>query len=154
MRRGRAPFTIRSCDNLQANGTTARTVLLSFGEARSAVLRRWMETNFSFSNSMVDRITPRTTEAASLRLRKSLAFSIFHRSQNLSGNGFLKMPLWRKRPAWELVGAQMTADVVPYEKSKDALAERQPFRNRIPVCRPVFYEMRSLHLAKNRRLEQ
>jgi mannitol-1-phosphate/altronate dehydrogenase len=76
MQLGHAPFTLLSCDNLQANGEAAHKALLSFGEARDAALRKWMETNITFPNSMVDRITPERPRRIAPRLRKSLAFSI------------------------------------------------------------------------------
>jgi mannitol 2-dehydrogenase len=119
MRRGREPFTVLSCDNLQANGTTARTALLSFGEARSGALRRWMEANISFPNSMVDRITPKTTEDSRATIAEK--FGVLDLSPVVSEpfrQWVLEDAFVADRPAWELVGAQMTTDVVPYEKTK------------------------------------
>ncbi|MGO9336010.1 MAG: mannitol dehydrogenase family protein [Terracidiphilus sp.] len=119
MRLGRSPFTLLSCDNLQANGETARTALLSFAGARSTALQKWMETNISFPNSMVDRITPRTTDDNRATIANK--FGVLDLSPVVSEpfrQWVLEDAFIAGRPAWELVGAQMTTDVAPYEKTK------------------------------------
>jgi mannitol 2-dehydrogenase len=119
MRLGHAPFTLLSCDNLQANGEAAHKALLSFGEARSAELRKWMETNITFPNSMVDRITPRTTEENRTTIAEK--FGVLDHVPVVSEpfrQWVLEDNFIAGRPAWELVGAQMTTDVAPYEKTK------------------------------------
>ena len=60
---GGKPLTILSCDNLPGNGTVAREAITRVCEARSDDLLRYVETACSFPNSMVDRITPQTTDA-------------------------------------------------------------------------------------------
>ncbi len=119
MLRGGSPFTLLSCDNLQANGTTARNALLSFGEARSSALRKWMETNISFPNSMVDRITPRTTDENRATIAEE--FGVLDLAPVVSESfrqWVIEDDFAAGRPAWELQGAQMTTDVAPYEKTK------------------------------------
>ena len=51
-----------SCDNIQSNGEVAKKMLMSFAELRDPVLRNWMAEKCLFPNSMVDRITPATTD--------------------------------------------------------------------------------------------
>ncbi len=58
---GLPPFTVLSCDNMQSNGTAARTAVVSFARLRDEGLADWIEQNVSFPSSMVDRITPTTT---------------------------------------------------------------------------------------------
>jgi mannitol 2-dehydrogenase len=58
-----AQLTILSCDNLPGNGTVAREAVTRVCEARSDDLVRYVETACTFPNSMVDRITPQTTDA-------------------------------------------------------------------------------------------
>jgi mannitol 2-dehydrogenase len=60
---------VLSCDNLQGNGTTARTLTLAMAEkmapslgAAGEGLVSWIESSVPFPNSMVDRITPATTD--------------------------------------------------------------------------------------------
>jgi mannitol 2-dehydrogenase len=60
--RGLSPFTIMSCDNIQGNGHTARRSFVAFAGLRSAELGAWIDGEVRFPNSMVDRITPVTTD--------------------------------------------------------------------------------------------
>ena len=60
---GGKPLTILSCDNLPGNGNAARQAVTRVSEARGDDLVRYVETACSFPNSMVDRITPQTTDA-------------------------------------------------------------------------------------------
>jgi mannitol 2-dehydrogenase len=59
---GGKPLTILSCDNLPGNGNVARAAVMRVSEARSDELVRYVETACTFPNSMVDRITPQTTD--------------------------------------------------------------------------------------------
>ena len=60
---GIEPFTVMSCDNIQGNGHVARKMFTAFARLRSAELADWVAENIAFPNSMVDRITPVTTDA-------------------------------------------------------------------------------------------
>src|SRR5580704_4088187 len=62
-KRGLPPFTIMSCDNLQGNGNLTRRVITEFARLREAGLGDWVDREVHFPNSMVDRITPVTTDA-------------------------------------------------------------------------------------------
>lgn len=57
-----APFTVLSCDNVRGNGRIARQATLAAAAARDRGLAEWIEANVAFPNSMVDRITPATTD--------------------------------------------------------------------------------------------
>lgn len=59
---GTVPFTVMSCDNLQDNGKIARRAILTFAGAKDADLAAWIDDEVSFPCSMVDRITPATTD--------------------------------------------------------------------------------------------
>jgi mannitol 2-dehydrogenase len=59
---GGRPLTILSCDNLPGNGRVARRAVTTVCDARSPVLARFVESSCTFPNSMVDRITPQTTD--------------------------------------------------------------------------------------------
>jgi fructuronate reductase len=61
--KGIAPFTVLSCDNLPSNGKTAKAAVLAFAREVDGDLAAWIEANVSFPCSMVDRITPATTDA-------------------------------------------------------------------------------------------
>jgi mannitol 2-dehydrogenase len=119
MKFGREPFTLLSCDNLHANGDMARKALLSFAAARSQVLHKWIEANIAFPNSMVDRITPRTTDEN----RATIAgkFGVHDRVPVVT-EPFMQWVLEDKfvsgRPAFEQVGVQIASNVGDFEKMK------------------------------------
>ena len=60
--RGLAPFTVMSCDNMQGNGHVAQHAFTAFARLKDVELGEWMAQHVAFPNSMVDRITPVTTE--------------------------------------------------------------------------------------------
>ena len=78
---GTPPFTVMTCDNIQGNGHVARTAVLGFAARKDPDLAAWIAENVAFPNSMVDRITPVTTDetraqrAGRVRHRGSLAGS-------------------------------------------------------------------------------
>jgi mannitol 2-dehydrogenase len=59
---GSKSFTVMTCDNLQANGDMTKKLVLQFANKLNPELAQWIEANTAFPNSMVDRITPRTTD--------------------------------------------------------------------------------------------
>lgn len=60
--RGMNGFTILSCDNLQENGRMAKKAFLGYAKGVNQELADWVLENVTFPNSMVDRITPVTTD--------------------------------------------------------------------------------------------
>src|SRR5690606_28042594 len=60
--RGVAPATVMSCDNIQGNGDVARQVFTAFARLKDPELAAWITEHVPFPNSMVDRITPVTSE--------------------------------------------------------------------------------------------
>lgn len=119
MERGGGPFTLLSCDNLESNGDTARKALLAFADARRTDLRRWIEDNVAFPNCMVDRITPKTTEDDCRRVARK--WGVDDRTPVVCESfrqWVLEDHFAAGRPRWDEVGAQMTTDVAPYERTK------------------------------------
>ncbi|MFJ7311938.1 mannitol dehydrogenase family protein [Pseudomonas sp. NPDC098747] len=112
-------FTVMSCDNLPHNGAVTRKALLAFAALRSVDLRDWIDTNVSFPNAMVDRITPMTSTAHRLQLADKHAVDD---AWPVVCEPFVQWVLEDKfvngRPAWEKVGVQFTDDVSPYEEMK------------------------------------
>ena len=118
-RAGIQPFTLMSCDNVQSNGHIARTAITSFARLRDDSLAAWIERHVAFPNSMVDRITPQTTDVERQLLARE--FGIADRwpvvtepftqwvIEDVFGDG---------RPALQEVGVQLVADVQPYENMK------------------------------------
>jgi len=60
---GVPPFTVLSCDNLPNNGKLAKAAVLAFAREIDGELAKWIEANVCFPCTMVDRITPATTDA-------------------------------------------------------------------------------------------
>jgi mannitol 2-dehydrogenase len=117
--RGIPPFTLMSCDNIQSNGEVAKRMLVAFAELRDPVFSNWMTENCSFPNSMVDRITPATTDEHRALVKEKFGIDDGWPVMTESFTQWViedHFPLGR--PAWESVGAQMTTDVLPYEKMK------------------------------------
>jgi mannitol 2-dehydrogenase len=118
-KKGLSPFTVLSCDNLQGNGAIARSMLTAFAELRDPILANWITKNVTFPNSMVDRITPMTTELDRASITQQ--FGIEDASPVVA-EPFIQWVIENSfcagRPDWEIVGVQMTHDVHPYELMK------------------------------------
>ena len=59
---GIPPFTVLSCDNVQGNGEATRNAVAGVASLVSPVLAQWICACVAFPGSMVDRITPATTD--------------------------------------------------------------------------------------------
>ena len=117
--RGLPPFTLMSCDNIQSNGEVAKKMLMAFAELRDPDLRNWMSENCAFPNSMVDRITPATTDEHRALVKEKFGIDDGWPVMTESFKQWvIEDHFGLGRPAWESVGAQMTSDVLPYEKMK------------------------------------
>jgi mannitol 2-dehydrogenase len=117
--RGQAPFTIVSCDNLQGNGRLARKAFTSFARLRDPELGDWVERTVHFPNSMVDRITPATTDADREEIRAR--FGIEDRWPVVCEpftQWVLEDSFSCGRPPFEQVDVQVVEDVEPYELMK------------------------------------
>lgn len=120
--KGSGPVTIQSCDNLQHNGDTARKSFTAFFTAQDAGLADWVESNVTFPNSMVDRITPATRPEDIERLN---AKNGTHDAAPVYCEDFIQWVIEDKfiagRPAWEEVGAQFSDNVKAWENMKLSL---------------------------------
>lgn len=117
--RGLGGFTVLSCDNLPGNGHVVGRLVGEFAALRDPALERFIEAEVSFPSTMVDRITPASTErtfADALALtgcedRAAVETEPF--SQWIVEDRFVA-----GRPEWEAGGAIFVDDVAPYEKMK------------------------------------
>ncbi|GGM11567.1 mannitol dehydrogenase family protein [Deinococcus aerophilus] len=117
--RGLPPFTVMSCDNIQGNGHVTQRMLTAFARLKDPELGDWIERHVAFPNSMVDRITPATTD----RDREELAAQFgIEDAWPVVAESFTQWVLEDHfsmgRPALETVGVQVVADVEPYELMK------------------------------------
>ncbi len=115
-------ISLQSCDNIQGNGHMAQNMLLSFVEKAAPDLVEWIQANVSFPNSMVDRITPVTTDLDITKLKETMGIED---AWPVVCEPFLQWVIEDEfkvgRPAWEMIGAQFVKDVAPYEKMKLSL---------------------------------
>ncbi len=116
---GTAPFTVMSCDNIPGNGHVARKMLTAFARLKDPELADWIEREVRFPNSMVDRITPVTTDADRAALAEKFGiedgwpvvcepFTQWVLEDDFGG----------ERPPYDDVGVQLVEDVEPYELMK------------------------------------
>jgi mannitol 2-dehydrogenase len=117
--RGLGAFTVMSCDNIEGNGHVAQRVFTAFARLADPELAAWIEANVAFPNSMVDRITPVTTEEDRTLVRDRLG--IVDRWPVVC-EPFTQWVLEDRfvggRPALEEAGVQVVPDVRPYELMK------------------------------------
>src|SRR5260370_39007678 len=107
------------CDSLQGNGEIAKKLLLGFIELREPKQRNWLERNGTFPNSMVDRLTPATTDEHRALVREQFGIEDSWPVMTESFRQWvIEDDFVQGRPAWEQAGAQFTSDVLPYEKMK------------------------------------
>jgi mannitol 2-dehydrogenase len=117
--RGLAPFTVMSCDNLQDNGYLSKRVFTAFARLRDPGLGDWVESETRFPNSMVDRITPVTTDADRDEVRER--FGIEDRWPVVCEpftQWVLQDSFTAGRPPYEQAGVQVVDQVEPYELMK------------------------------------
>jgi len=112
---GLPPLTVVSCDNLSANGRRLEATVEAFAVAAGL----GTGPGNRFPNSMVDRITPATTE--------ELARRIFHASgwpdrapvmTEAFSEWVIEDSFAGPRPEWDRAGAEIVPDVAPYEWRK------------------------------------
>lgn len=117
--RGVPPFTVMSCDNIEGNGHVARKAFTAFAALRDPSFAAWVEAEVSFPNSMVDRITPRTTDEDRAEVRERFGLDD---DWPVVCEPFTQWVLEDRfadgRPALEDVGVQIVPDVEPYELMK------------------------------------
>ncbi len=116
---GAGPLTFVPCDNVPDNGEMARRVITDFARAVDPTLADWMDEHTTFVTTMVDRITPRATDAdrADLVARTgvddpSLVVTEPYLEWVLAGRFIAG------RPAWEQAGATFVDDTTPFETRK------------------------------------
>jgi mannitol 2-dehydrogenase len=116
---GIAPFTVMSCDNLQDNGQVARRAFTAFARLRDPDLGDWVEQEVRFPDSMVDRITPVTTDSDRAEIRDR--FGLDDQWPVVCEpytQWVLEDEFTVGRPPYEDAGVQLVGLVEPYELMK------------------------------------
>ena len=117
---GAKPFTVISCDNLVDNGARLARATAQFAAVTSdRDLARWIESEVSFPRTMVDSITPATTDA----LKNSVAAALGVRDRwPVQREAFVQWVIEdtfrHESPDWQRVGVTLTNDVAGYDRAK------------------------------------
>lgn len=118
--RGLPSFTVLSCDNMPANGKLTQKLVLQFLSKLDPSLAQWAQQNTTFPSTMVDRITPRTTEEHSRILREEFGVED---QWPVAAEDFIQWIVEdnfvnNERPQFDKVGVIFTNDVTPFEELK------------------------------------
>lgn len=114
-----APLTVLCCDNLQGGGQRLQEGVRMLLDLHSPETQAWVDRHVAFSASMVDRVTPVTTERLKEAIVQRLGmidaapvaaepFSQWIIEDHFAG----------KRPPFDLAGALFVDDIAPYERIK------------------------------------
>lgn len=118
-RAGAGPLSVISCDNLMGNGRKLEAAVLALTERTDPQTAAWIRAHAAFPQTMVDCITPATTPAVRERIEAAIGLSD---AACVSREAFAQWVIEDRfagpRPAWERAGAEIVADVVPYERLK------------------------------------
>ena len=119
----RGALTLMSCDNIPHNGHVAKDAVIGFAKVVAPDLVSWIESNMSFPNSMVDRVTPGTKDEDRAFIQEKFGYTdgwpvacepyVLWVLEDDFANG---------RPDFEKVGVMLVPDVLPYELMKLRLA--------------------------------
>lgn len=116
---GTVPFTVMSCDNIPHNGRVTADAVIGLARLVDERLADWVREHVAFPNSMVDRITPATTDRERTILAEQFgvddAWPVFCEPFK---QWVLEDRFPDGRPALEKVGAQFVDDVAPFELMK------------------------------------
>lgn len=114
-----APFAVLSCDNLPNNGKVAGRAITRFAELIDAGLGAFIAEHVAFPSTMVDRITPATSDADRATVAAALGVED---AWPVISEPFRQWVIEDRfpagRPAWETAGAILTDDVHPFETMK------------------------------------
>ncbi len=121
-RAGTAPFTVLCCDNIPDNTQAARTALVSFAALKNPGLARWIDTHVAFPSTMVDRITPQTSNSERRFVERT--FGIDDKWPVLTEpycQWIIEDFFSDGRPPLDQVGAQFVTDVSDHKTVKTRL---------------------------------
>ncbi len=117
--KGISPFAVMSCDNLPANGKTAQKIIIRFARLRAPDLGEYIAANVAFPSTMVDRIVPATTDLDRTEISQIISLED---AWPILTEPFCQWVIEDNfpvgRPPFEQAGAQMVADVEPFERMK------------------------------------
>lgn len=112
-------ITFCPCDNVPDNGEMVEEVVRDLANIVDPSLIDWIDENVGFVTTMVDRITPRATDAD---FEAVLADTGVNDSAAVTTEPFIEWVLAGEfkngRPAWDAAGARFADDITPFETRK------------------------------------
>jgi fructuronate reductase len=116
---GASALTILSCDNLPENGEVTKTVVQDFATLLDETLAGWIESHIDFATSMVDRITPGTTDEDRALVQRACGYvDAYPVATEPFSEWVVSGRFPAGRPRWEEAGAALVDDVEPFEQRK------------------------------------
>ena len=116
---GAAALTILSCDNLPENGAVTKTVVQDFAALLDETLSGWIDSNIDFATSMVDRITPGTTDEDRALVQRACGYvDAYPVATEPFSEWVVSGAFPAGRPRWEEAGVAIVAEVEPFEQRK------------------------------------
>jgi len=113
------PVAIVPCDNVPDNGAMVARVVRDLADRVDPDLAAWVDDHVAFVTTMVDRITPRTTDDDTAEVRRLMG--VDDRSVVVT-EPFTEWVLSGEfpagRPRWEDAGARFVEDIHPFETRK------------------------------------
>ena len=116
---GAGAITVVPCDNLPHNGAALAAVVADLVDAVDPSLRAWVTEHVEFATTMVDRITPATTDEHRELVR---AMTGMVDASPVPTEPFSEWVIQGRfaagRPAWDASGARIVDSVEPFEQRK------------------------------------
>jgi len=115
---GFKPFTVLSCDNLASNGKKLKQMVVEMAMKSNWDLAQWISHEVPFPCSMVDSITPATTDALRAQVASVTGVNDAWPIQREGFTQWVIEPDFIERPALDEVGVVFSNDVEAFERAK------------------------------------
>ncbi|HUG45654.1 MAG TPA: mannitol dehydrogenase family protein [Sphingomicrobium sp.] len=116
---GLPPFVPLCCDNMSANGTRLKAAVIAFAGRIDPGLADWIGGEVRFPDTMVDSITPATTDELRREVREATGFDDLIPVAREAYSAFvIEDVLPGDAPDLKSVGARLSSDVAGWEKAK------------------------------------
>lgn len=117
---GLPPPVVLSCDNLTDNGRRLRAAVVAFANRVNTELGTWIAAETAFPCTMVDSITPATTDGLRNQVAAALGVADAWPVQREPFTQWIieDDPRLKDGPNWAAAGAVVTTDVAGFEQAK------------------------------------
>ena len=116
---GAPALSILSCDNLPDNGGRTKALVDATAKLQAPEILSYLEKSISFPSSMVDRITPATSEADRTDIRTTTGFEdAWPVITEPFSQWVIEDKFATDRPDFQSVGAEVVDDLAPFESMK------------------------------------